>query len=192
MQPLPDEPQLISRAKQGDKAAISALYRAYVQGIFRYVSYRVESDTVAEDLTAEVFLHMVEGLPQYQYTQAPLAAWLFRIAANQVTDYYRRKRHMVVEPISEGQPSDDTDPFRRVEDEEERRQIREALKTLPEDYQTVLILRFMQQLPHTEVAALMRKSEASIRVMQHRALQAMAKAIGASAKARSYLRGEDV
>ncbi len=192
MQPLPDEQQLISRAKQGDKAAISALYRAYVQGIFRYISYRVESDAVAEDLTAEVFLHMVQGLPQYQYTQAPLGAWLFRIAANQVNDHYRRKRHMVAEPISESQPSDDTDPFRRVEDEEERRQIREALKTLPEDYQTVLILRFMQQLPHTEVAAIMRKSEASIRVMQHRALQAMAKAVGVSAKARSYLRGEDL
>jgi RNA polymerase sigma-70 factor (ECF subfamily) len=71
-------------------------------------------------------------------------------------------------------------------------QIREALKALPEDYQTVLILRFMQQLPHAEVAAIMRKSEASIRVMQHRALQAMAKAVGVPAKARSYFRGDDV
>ncbi len=192
MQPVPDEQQLIPRAKQGDKNAISTLYRVYVQAIFRYISYRVESDAIAEDLTAEVFLHMIQGLPRYQQTPAPLGAWLFRIAANQVADHYRRKRHVASEPISDSQPSDDTDPFGELEDEEERVQIREALGTLPEDYQTLLILRFMQQLPHSEVAATMRKSEAAIRVMQHRALKALAKAIGSPAKARGYLRGEEV
>jgi len=191
MEPAPDEQQVISRAKQGDKNAVSALYRRYVQAIYRYVSYRVESDAIAEDLTSEVFLHMVQGLPHYQQTEAPLGAWLFRIAANQIADYYRRKRHVTSEPISDDRPSDDTDPFGKLEDEEERTQIREALKMLPDDYQTLLILRFMQQLPHSEVAAIMRKSEAAIRVMQHRALKALAKAIGSPAKARSYLRGEE-
>jgi RNA polymerase sigma-70 factor (ECF subfamily) len=191
MQPLPDEQQLISRAKQGDKNAISTLYRVYVQAIFRYISYRVESDTVAEDLTGEVFLHMVQALPRYQQTQAPLGAWLFRIAANQVADHYRRKRRAPSEPILDSQPDDAADPFGRMEDEEERAQLRAALQALPEDYQTLLILRFMQQLPHSEVAAVMRKSEAAIRVMQHRALKALAKAIGSPTKARGYLRGEE-
>lgn len=192
MQPPADEQQLIASAQQGDKAAISALYQAYVQGIFRYISYRVESDTVAEDLTAEVFLRMVQGLPQYQYMQAPFGAWLFRIAASQISDHYRRKRRTMAEPISDDQPSDDTDPFDRLEDEQERNELRVALKTLPEDYQTLLILRFMQQLPHSEVAIMMRRSESAIRVMQHRALKALAKAIGQPTKARAYLRGEDV
>ena len=191
MQPPPDEQQLIASAKQGDKTAISALYHAYVQGIFRYISYRVESDAVAEDLTAEVFLHMVQALPGYHYTQAPLGAWLFRVAANQITDHYRRNRRVVAEPLSDNQAADDTDPFRRIEDEQERAEIREALNALPEEYQTLLILRFMQQLPHAEVAAIMRKSEAAIRVMQHRALTALAKAMGSPVKARGYLRGKD-
>jgi RNA polymerase sigma-70 factor, ECF subfamily len=67
--------------------------------------------------------------------------------------------------------------------------LRQALRSLPEDYQTLLILRFMQQLPHQEVAAVLNKSEASIRVMQHRALKALAKALGNDEKVRSYLRG---
>jgi RNA polymerase sigma-70 factor, ECF subfamily len=190
MEPLPDERQLIARAGRGDKEAVSTLYEGYAQAIFRYISYRVESDMVAEDLTAEVFLRMVQGLPRYQDTGAPFGAWLYSIAATQVADHHRGKRR-VAEPLSDSQASDDTDPFGKTAKQQEQAQLRQALATLPEDYQTLLILRFMQGLPHTEVAATMGKSDANIRVMQHRALKALAKALGTDTKARSYLRGDD-
>jgi RNA polymerase sigma-70 factor (ECF subfamily) len=190
MEPLPDERGLVARAKQGDKNAVSALYEGYAQAIFRYISYRVESDMVAEDLTAEVFLRMVQGLPRYQDIGAPFGAWLYSIAATQIADYHRSKRR-VAEPLSDNQASDDTDPFGKTAKAQEQAQLRVALKSLPEDYQTLLILRFMQGLPHTEVAAILDKSEAAIRVMQHRALKALAKALGTDTKARSYLRGDE-
>jgi RNA polymerase sigma-70 factor, ECF subfamily len=190
MEPLPDERQLIARAGRGDKEAVSTLYEGYAQAIFRYISYRVESDMVAEDLTAEVFLRMVQALPRYQDTGAPFGAWLYRIAAAQVADHHRGKRR-VAEPLSDNQASDDTDPFGKTAKQQEQAQLRQALATLPEDYQTLLILRFMQGLPHVEVAAAMGKSDAGIRVMQHRALKALAKALGTDTKARSYLRGDD-
>ncbi len=189
MQPLTDERQLIAQAQQGDKAAVSALYEAYAQPILRYISYRVDSDSVAEDLTSEVFVRMVRGLPQYQDTGAPFGAWLYRIAATRIADHYRYQRRMTAEPISDEQPNDDTDPLNTLARQQERDQLRKALQALPEDYQTLLILRFMQQLPHSEVAAVMNKSEAAIRVMQHRALKALAEQLGQTGKARSYLRG---
>jgi RNA polymerase sigma-70 factor, ECF subfamily len=191
MQPLSNEHELIAAAQAGDKAAVSTLYEAYTQPIFRYISYRVESDMIAEDLTAEVFLRMVQGLPRYQDSGAPFGAWLYRIAATQVADHYRQRRHTALEPISETEPSDDTDPFGKTVKAIEHEQLRRALAALSEDYQTLLILRFMQQLPHSEVALIMNKNETAIRVMQHRALQALAKELGAHGKARSYLRGED-
>jgi len=186
----PDEPQLVLRAQSGDKEAVGALYEAYAQPIFRYISYRVESDTVAEDLTSEVFLRMVQSLPSYQQMGAPFGAWLFRIAANQITDHYRRKKRGDSEELSENHASEDTDPFGKLEKKEERAALRHALQALPQDYQTLLILRFMQQRSHHEVAAILDKSEAAIRVMQHRALKALAKELGSAGKARSYLRGE--
>jgi len=191
MQPRPDERQLILQAQQGDKNAVGALYDAYVQAIYRYVSYRVESDQVAQDLTAEVFLRMVQGLPRFKDSGAPLGAWLFRIAATQIADHYRQRHRVTAAQLSDNQLSEGTDPFGSLEDEEERAQLRQALGSLPEEYQTLLILRFMQQLPHNEVAAILKKSEPAIRVMQHRALKALAKALGQSSKARSYLRGEE-
>ena len=190
MQPLPNESQLIATAQAGDKQAVSALYEAYVQAIFRYVSYRVESDALAEDLTAEVFLRMVQGLPSYQDSGAPFGAWLYRIAANQITDHYRRNRR-TVGPIPDEHPIDDTDPLGKAAKNEERAVLRQALATLPSDFQTLLVLRFMQGLQHNEVAVILNKSEAAIRVMQHRALQALAQALGQSGKVRSYLRGGD-
>lgn len=190
MQPLPNESQLIAGAKTGDRQAVASLYEAYAQAIFRYISYRVESDALAEDLTAEVFLRMVQGLPTYQDSGAPFGAWLYRIASNQIADHYRRNRRKV-EPLSDEHPLDDTDPLGKAAKNEERAQLREAMGTLTPEFQTLLILRFMEGLPHTEVADILGKSEAAIRVMQHRALQALAKALGQTGKARSYLRGGD-
>lgn len=189
MESLPNERQLIARAKAGDKAAVGALYEAYAQPIFRYISYRVESDVVAEDLTADVFLRMVQGMGRYEDTGVPFGAWLYRIAANLVTDHYRGRKR-ATEQLTENEPSDDTDPFGKTAKEQEREQLRQALASLSEDYQTLLVLRFMQGMPHNEVAAIMNKSEAAIRVMQHRALKALGDQLGASGKARSYLRGD--
>jgi RNA polymerase sigma-70 factor, ECF subfamily len=188
MEPLPNERELIARAQAGDKDAVSSLYEGYAQAIFRYISYRVESDMAAEDLTADVFLSMVRGLPRYQDVGAPFGAWLFRIAANRITDHHRQKRRMA-EELSENQASDDTDPFGKTAKNQERAQLRAALATLPDDFQTLLVLRFMEGMSHSEVAAVLGKSEAAARVMQHRALKALAKALGTDGKARSYLRG---
>jgi RNA polymerase sigma-70 factor (ECF subfamily) len=185
----PDEALLIQRAQNRDKEAVSALYEAYAQAIFQYVYFRVESRATAEDLTAEVFLRMVRGLPNYQDWALPFGAWLFRIAANLVADFYRAHKKMSFTLLSDEQRSDDTDPFDRLDQQEERAHLRRALGTLSEEYQNVLILRFMKNLSHAEVGAIMNKSEAAIRSIQHRALKALGEQLGTSEKQRSYLRG---
>jgi RNA polymerase sigma-70 factor (ECF subfamily) len=142
-------------------------------------------------LTSEVFLRMVKGLPSYEDTGAPFAAWLYRIAANLITDHYRRnKRQAVPDSQVEHVALDETDPLGRVAKAVEQETLRKALVALPADYQTLLILRFMQGLPNADVAAALGKSEGAVRVMQHRALKALAEQLGEAQKARSYLRGE--
>lgn len=177
MQPPPDEKELIERAQHGDQEAVSALYEHYARSIFQYISYRVETDAEAEDLTAEVFLRMVRGLPDYNYTGAPLGAWLFRIAANQISDHHRQRAKMPSIQLAETHRSDAADPLAEAVKAEESARLRAALQTLSEDYQNVLVLRFMQELPHAEVATVMDRSEAAVRVLQHRALKALETAL---------------
>lgn len=177
MQPLANEEVLIEQAQQGSKPAIGYLYENYARPVFQYITYRVETDMIAEDLTAEVFLRMVRGIKTYRYTGAPLGAWLFRIASNQIADHYRQRSKLPETQLSETLSSKSENPLEAVVRAEERQHLRTALQTLPEDYQNVLILRFMQDLPHTTVAATMERSESAVRVLQHRALKALNQAL---------------
>lgn len=185
-----DESHLVARAQAGDQGAVSDLYKAYSEAVFQYISYRVESRMMAEDLTAEVFLRMVRGLKTYEHRGLPFGAWLFRIASNLVREHYRQSRQARLAALTENQHSDDTDPFDRLARQEEREQLRQALRTLPTDYQDILILRFMQNLSHTEVAAVLDKTEVAVRALQHRALKALGEKLGMVDKQRSYLRGK--
>ncbi len=174
MQPPSNERELIESAQKGDKAAVGALYETYALAIFQYISYRVETDEIAEDLTGDVFLRMVRGLPKYNYTGAPLSAWLYRIAGNLVTDHYRKSGQTVETPEPETHRSDIDDPMDIIAKAEERSRLRKALQALSDDYQNVLILRFMKEHSHAEVGEIIGKSEANVRVIQHRALKALA------------------
>src|SRR5579859_224237 len=80
---------LIIAAQNGDANALAALYDAYADRIYRYVYYRVDSRETAEDLTAEVFLCLLEGLSTYETRQRSILAWLYRVAHARLIDHYR-------------------------------------------------------------------------------------------------------
>lgn len=186
----PNETQLIASAKQGNQEAMSALYEFYAQSIYRYISYRVDSQMVAEDITAEVFLRMVRELPSFEDRGLPFGAWLYKIASNLLNDHYRHTKSKPEVELDESLRNDDTDPFLRIENAQERQRIAEALQTLPSEYQDVLILRFMRGLSHAEVAQILNKSENALRTIQHRALKALGKKLDTTQKQRSYFRGK--
>jgi RNA polymerase sigma-70 factor (ECF subfamily) len=191
MDGIQHESQLVAQAKSGDKEAVSALYAAYAQSIFQYVSFRVDSRMTAEDLTAEVFLRMVRGISTFEDRGLPFGAWLFRIAGNLIIEHFRQDKRVTFTVLSDDERGDDSESFRRVENEEDRQRLMAALSLLPQEYQDVLILRFMQSLSHSEVAAILGKSDVAIRSIQHRALKALADQMGApSEKPRSYQRGD--
>jgi RNA polymerase sigma-70 factor (ECF subfamily) len=177
MQAPGDESALITRAQRGDKIAIGMLYSNHVQAIYKYVRYRVDTDGLAEDITSEVFLRMVRQLPRYTYTGAPFSAWLYRIAANCITDAFRGQYAHVVEELPDEVADDQPDPLDTLTLAEDHDQLRQALQTLSPDYQNILILRFMNDVSHAEVAAAMDRTEAAVRVLQHRALKALADAL---------------
>jgi RNA polymerase sigma-70 factor (ECF subfamily) len=174
MQQQPTEQELITQAQSGDEAAVTLLYETHVDAIFKYVRYRVHSKSTAEDLTSEVFLRMVRGLASYQDQGVPFRAWLFRIAGNLVIDYYRQQKKNDTDPLLDNYQSSEPDPFDQLAQSEDQSRLYQALRALPENYQNLLLLRFVENLPHTEIALIMNKSADALRAMQHRALRALA------------------
>ena len=187
--PESDEHHVIARARRGDRDAVAALYRAHVEAIFRYISYRVPDGVTADDLTAEVFLRMVEALPRYTVNGAPFEAWLYRMASARVADFYRRQRRRPQEALSELEPDRTVSPEGAFQAEEEQDELRAALRLLSDEHQDILILRFVERKSHAEVAGLLGKSVSAIKSAQYRALNRLAELMGANGKAHYYLRG---
>ena len=77
-----DEREMARRAKAGEAAALSALYEAYFDRVYRFVMMRVGNHHDAEDLTEEVFIRILQSISRYDEKGAPLSAWIFRIARN--------------------------------------------------------------------------------------------------------------
>jgi RNA polymerase sigma-70 factor (ECF subfamily) len=186
-----DGTHLIRRACNGDRDAIAALYRAHVQAIYRYISYRVPDSALADDLTAEVFLRMVESLPHYSVNGAPFEAWLYRIAAARVADYYRRRNSRPLEALTDDEPDRADSPEGTIQGAEEKDELRAALRKLTDEQQDILLLRFVERKSHAEVAAITGKSVSAVKSTQHRALTRLAELMGIESKGRHYLRGED-
>lgn len=180
----------VIQAQKGDTEAVSLLYQHHAQQIYRYMAYRLPTPADAEDLTADVFIRMVEGLGGYKPTQVPFEVWLYRIAAARVADFYRQfgryKPLDLTDFLEDGAPL----PEEVLEQDQSVQLLRTALGRLSEEHQTILVLRFVERKSHEEVAAILNKSVTAVKSAQHRALNVLAEHLGTEQKIRHYLRGE--
>src|SRR5437762_12660231 len=99
---MPDfeERELVERAKE-DPDAFGALYDRYFPQIYRFTYSRVRDQSLAEDVTSEVFFKALKNMKRYTYTGHPFSSWLYQIAVNAVADHYRGPRGKEVE-LDEG------------------------------------------------------------------------------------------
>ncbi len=172
------EQKLIRAAQQGDESAFGELYDAYADYIYRYISYRVNRAEVAQDLAAEVFLRMVEGLPSYEDRGLPFMSWLYRIAHARLVDYYQEtKRAGETQDIETIELSSDDDLDGTLMTDYRRRKVQEALRRLTHEQQQVIILRFLESKNLQETADILGKTVGAIKVMQFRALQALSRVL---------------
>jgi RNA polymerase sigma-70 factor, ECF subfamily len=167
------EAEVVGRAINGDQEAFGDLYEKYLDAIFRYIYYRVNNHHEAEDLTETVFLKAWEALGSYRLSNVPFKAWLYRIAHNLVIDLYRTQKQEAPLDGHTGFSDDGQSPEEQVVWLERTEQLLAAMAGLDEDHRQVLSLRFINELSHAETAYIMNRSEGAVRVLQHRALNAL-------------------
>ena len=167
--PLTDELALVRRA-QTDAQAFGALYDGYVQRVYRYCLYRTTNTHEAEDLTAQIFLAALEGLPRYRQ-DGHFAAWLFSIARNKVAEYHRRAPH---EPLDEALlPPIHLDLELTVEKSQRRTRLLKLIQTLAEEERELIHLRYVAELSFAEIAKSLKKSEDAVKKMLYRLIARM-------------------
>ncbi len=174
-----DDRDLVALAKE-DKAAFGELYERYLPKIYSYVYYRTGNVHDAEDLTAKVFFRALSHISDYVEKGVPFQAWLYRIAHNLVANWHRdqsrRKIIALDEYVVHSLKSEA--PDRLAEELEERHQLLEAVRRLPEDRQQLLLLKFVERMSNGEIGVIMGRTEGAIKSLYHRTLLALRDEMG--------------
>ncbi len=170
-----DESDLIKRAKERDPDAFSQLYLKFYPLIYRYILYRVQNVTTAEDLTSEVFCRLVEKIDQFHSRGRTILAWLYTIARNLVTDYRRQAKRLAPFPVDERLTTPTPQPEEEAQAIREQYRLAAALDYLTEDQRLVILLKFIEGMDNATVAQIMNKSVGAVKALQYRALTALRK-----------------
>jgi RNA polymerase sigma-70 factor (ECF subfamily) len=160
-----------------EDAFYTDLYQRHAPGLFAYVYRQTASREDAEDIVLDVFLMVLRQRNFATFDEQKQVAWLWTITRNKVVDRFRRRarqQHVPIDPLADTLYQDDElSPEREHLKREEYTQLHRAIKTLPEEQQEVLQLRFGSGLRCTEIAPVLDKSEGAVRMLLYRTLQTL-------------------
>lgn len=149
------------------------IYEQYNEALFRY-AYRLLGDQdTAEECVAETFSRFLASLGRKPEGPENVQAYLYRIAHNWITDYYRRQPPPQVTLDAEQRADPDNNPVKLVAKSIEKERVRNALLRLSPEQQQVIVLRFLEEKSHEEVAMAMDKTVEATRALQYRALSTL-------------------
>ena len=158
------------------------LYDVNVAKIYRYIYFRLNSETTAQDLTSEVFLKCWQNLSKDGGKEVKNhRAFIYQITRNLIVDFYRQKDKLPIsleEIADSGNKIADKLPIAdRNNDLQEIasktldvERIKKALGGLNSDYQEIIIWRYLDELEIAEIAEIMEKKEGAVRTLLSRAL----------------------
>ena len=150
---------------------VEGVYRAHVRGLYAFVYSHIGNREAAEDLTADVFVKALTHLDLAR-AEHSIVAWLYRVARNAVTDYWRQGQGRDMVAIEDAPAAGTRPPVLDVARQTDTAaQARALLDRLPENYRTVLSYRLLDGASVAETARLMRLSEGDVKVLQYCALR---------------------
>jgi len=170
-----DDSKLIARACS-DRTAFVQLYRRHYDAVFRYCVHRLFERQAAEDITSDVFLKAVENIHRFKGNEKQFRKWLYRIATNAVNNYLRKtaRRNRLLKVACEQANSQVADCG---ESSDKLALLKEAVFALKPRYQTIITLRFFENLKLTEIAEVLGSSPGTVRSQLSRALAKLRKVL---------------
>jgi len=180
---LKEEKKLIQRAKQ-DPEVFGQLYDRYYPQIFGYILKRVAHLEIAKDVTSETFFKALRKLWQFHWQNVPFSCWLYRIANNEIANYFRKNKiktiplENVPEPISiYNLENEIIESEKELEKHQDFLILHEKITELSIKYQEVITLRFFEKKKIREIAQILDRKEGTIKSQIHRALKELKKLI---------------
>lgn len=179
---LREEKELVRQAQKAPDA-FAQLYDQYYPRIFGYVLRRSANLEAAQDITSETFLKALGKLWQFQWRNVSFSSWLYKIATNEVKQYFRKaeyKKSVSLEELQEQgfellSPHDPENELieaqEKLEQHQEFLEVQQRIVRLPDKYQEVITLRFFEKKQIKEIAEILGKREGTIKSLLHRAVE---------------------
>lgn len=170
---------VVDAARRGDEAAFSALYRALAPAVMGYL--RGQGARNAEDLTGDVFVAVVRGLPRFEGDIDDLRAWVFTIAHHRLVDARRRSARQpdeaatdaTLEALSQAVAGHES----AIVDRLAAAPALAAMERLSPDQRAVILLRVLADLSVERTARILGKRPGAVKTLQRRALAALRRAM---------------
>ncbi len=167
------EQSLLQRAQRYDLDALAQIYDKYSPGLYRYAMRLVGDEDLADECVADTFDRFLTVLKGGRGPERYLQAYLYRVAHNWITDFYRRQPppSLPLEPDRQHNPG--ADPQQVLAKQAEAERVRDALRLLTPDQRQVVVLKYLEDWENKDIAAAVDKQIGAVKALQHRALRSM-------------------
>ncbi len=167
----------VIRAAQQDPAMFRPLYDQYFESIFRFIYRRTANENLTGDICSQVFLKAIQKINKYQFKGVPFSAWLYRIASNEVAQYFRNIQKSRVISLETSHLSDLVDEIDSHHKESDQNALIQALDELKDTDVQLIEMRFFEQRPFKEIADIIGITESNAKVKTYRILEKLKKII---------------
>jgi len=166
---------LSERVRSGDYSAFGAVYDRYAPALLRHLIYRTPNRETAEDLLSKTFLKVWEYVRSGGQIKN-LRQFLYTVAQNSLTDFYRRKDYsdVLVEDLTDyDRPDENNRTIIALDSGFDKETLASALAKVKPIFRDVLVMRYIDELEIDEVAAALGLTSNAVYVRSHRALRAL-------------------
>lgn len=162
---------LLQRARVYDLQALTEIYDLYSPGLYRYAMRLIGDEDLAEECVAETFNRFLATIKAGKGPEHHLQAYLYRVAHNWITDFYRRQPPLPLEP--ETATDKENDPSAAYAAKAERERVRNALRLLTPEQRQVVVLKYLENWRNQQIAEAINKPVGAVKALEHRALRSL-------------------
>lgn len=172
---------ILERACAGEPSAISHLIEIYQDAVFSMAMSFTHQVDFAEDLAQEAWIKVLRGLPKFR-RECSFSTWLYRIILNTfITCSKKRKRELALD-LEKDLPQGEVDP--RLENLASSLALQRAVRELPIEFRSVIVLRYVADLTYKEIAQVLDCPLGTVQSRLKRGMDRLTQALESKSQAR--------
>jgi RNA polymerase sigma factor (sigma-70 family) len=166
---------LIKDCQEGKLESFEELYNEYFEKIYKFIFFRTSHKETAEDITSLTFIKALEKINIFKSEYGFFSSWLYKIARNNIIDYYRKKKEVISDQYSDNKIGEEEKTVKDIEEEIDikygLKKAEKYIENLKPEQKEILIMRIWDQLSYKEISKIVGKSEENCKVIFSRCMK---------------------